>query len=420
MFVALISAAPCGKRGNPLAPLVQLPAAVTQVAARRVGDRVEIRFNVPSENADHTTPPALAKVQIFAAAGPASAVAATPMSIPPVPLAIPINGLPVIVNSTALLVSRFPPVQLAIPPGFATPAKKKGPAPDVTVPQITVKKHLRGEIAVRPAPEPVEGEAAAPAAPVAPPSGAAEDTRPLPGATATFSEQVPAERAAAAQSSDASILRYVVVGVTAAKRLGMPSPILEIPLTAEVLPPRDAAATYDETLVKLTWTPTGPSQSFRVYRSDPAGKEEAAPLNPLPLAVPLFTTPVEFGTTRCFVIRSVVARGAATTESDPAGPVCVEAKDTFPPPAPTGLSLLPTENQVQLLWTPVTAADLAGYVVLRSENGAPATPLMTQPIADATYADATVKAGSRYTYTVVAVDKAGNRSQPSNAVDEIR
>ena len=64
--------------------------------------------------------------------------------------------------------------------------------------------------------------------------------------------------------------------------------------------------------------------------------------------------------------------------------------------------------------------DLAGYLVLRAENGGAPSALMNQPIPDATYADTTVKPGTRYTYTVVAVDKAGNRSPPSNAVEEIR
>jgi chitin-binding protein len=45
---------------------------------------------------------------------------------------------------------------------------------------------------------------------------------------------------------------------------------------------------------------------------------------------------------------------------------------------------------------------------------------MTDPIAEASYTDRGVKAGAHYTYTVVAVDKAGNRSAPSNQADDIR
>ena len=99
--------------------------------------------------------------------------------------------------------------------------------------------------------------------------------------------------------------------------------------------------------------------------------------------------------------------------------MCLTAADTFPPPAPTGLSTLPTEGRIQLIWNAVTAADLAGYLVLRSEEAAPAVPLMNDPIPETGYTDTTVKPGARYVYTVVAVDKAGNRSAPSDPREEI-
>jgi fibronectin type 3 domain-containing protein len=46
-------------------------------------------------------------------------------------------------------------------------------------------------------------------------------------------------------------------------------------------------------------------------------------------------------------------------------------------------------------------------------------PLMTVPIAETGYTDTTLKSGTRYVYTVVAVDKAGNRSAPSEPREEI-
>src|SRR5581483_7719485 len=106
-------------------------------------------------------------------------------------------------------------------------------------------------------------------------------------------------------------------------------------------------------------------------------------------------------------------------ESAPAGPACKTAVDTFPPPAPTGLSTLPTEGRVQLLWTPVGATDLAGYLVFRSDDGGPAQQLTPEPITDPSYTDSAAKTGTRSVYTVVAVDKAGNRSAPSDPREEI-
>lgn len=424
-----IGSAACGRRGAPLPPIHLVPAPATVVTARRMGDQVELRFNVPFENSDHSTPAVISRVDIYGAAGPNVAAPPAPMSIPVAALSILFNGVLAPVNSTPFLLSRFTPVQLSEPAGFVKPAARstKGPPPATTVPTLLVKKHLRGHVDVRPEPAPgVEGGAESAPAPINPesPEPAAPQTpvdpRPQPGWTTTFREKIATERTAAAHNPDLGVLRYVVVGVAGAKRLGAPSVIVEVPLTNDVAAPTDATASYDATTLTLSWKPGAPAQVFRVYESDAAGTEVGASLNPAPLTTTTLATPVTFDKERCFTVRAVIVRGSASVESDPAGPVCLKPVDTFPPPAPSGLSALPTENQVQLIWAPVTTADLAGYIVLRGEDGSTPAPLMTAPVTEARYADTTVRVGVHYTYVVVAVDKAGNRSLPSNQIDEIR
>jgi fibronectin type 3 domain-containing protein len=405
----------CGKRGNPLAPIRPAPGPVLTLTVRRVDDDVLVRFTLPSENIDHTTPAALARVEIYAAAGPVTLTAPVPMSIPPMPYTVPVNGVLVPVASTPFLLSRVPPIQLFVPLEFVKARRAKAPEVATTAVAIQTKKHLRGTVDVKPAPK----EASADGAPAEPGAALENDPRPAPGDATTYTEQVAAERAAAAKNADVSVLRYVIVGVTPGKRPGTPSPVLEVPLTMDVSAPRDAAVTYDETTTTLTWTAGGPAQTFRVYRLNDAGKEDGPPLTPVPLAATTFSTPVEFDQRRCFSVRSVVVRGPVSVESEPAGPTCLTAVDTFPPPAPSGLSTLPTEGRVQLIWNAVNAPDLAGYLVLRSEDAAPAVPLMTDPITETGYTDTTPKPGARYVYTVVAVDKAGNRSAPSEPREEI-
>ena len=51
-------------------------------------------------------------------------------------------------------------------------------------------------------------------------------------------------------------------------------------------------------------------------------------------------------------------------------------------------------------------------------GGATLTPLTATPITDLRYRDDTVKSGVRYVYAIVAVDKAGNRSEESNRAEE--
>jgi fibronectin type 3 domain-containing protein len=57
--------------------------------------------------------------------------------------------------------------------------------------------------------------------------------------------------------------------------------------------------------------------------------------------------------------------------------------------------------------------------VLRAEAGnATLTPLTTQPTTALRYRDDTVQSGTRYVYAVIAIDRAGNRSDESNRAEE--
>src|SRR5687767_13980183 len=49
VLMACVTSA-CGKKGAPLAPLYLVPAAVTDVSARRADDAVRLRFVLPATN----------------------------------------------------------------------------------------------------------------------------------------------------------------------------------------------------------------------------------------------------------------------------------------------------------------------------------------------------------------------------------
>lgn len=84
--------------------------------------------------------------------------------------------------------------------------------------------------------------------------------------------------------------------------------------------------------------------------------------------------------------------------------------DTQPPTAPTGLTAAVKAKTVSLSWKSATDnVAVAGYEVWR--NGA-----RIASTAGTSYAD-TVPGGGSYSYYVVAFDKAGNRSSPSNSVN---
>jgi hypothetical protein len=153
----------------------------------------------------------------------------------------------------------------------------------------------------------------------------------------------------------------------------------------------------------------------------PAAKLRApAPLNDKPLVEQTFThAGAEPGREQCFAVRSVAVLGTASIESAPSAPACITPKDTFPPAEPKGLAAVASAGVINLIWDANTEPDLAGYVVLRGEApGATLQPLMNEPIKETRYADRTVKAGVRYVYQILAVDKAGNRSGLSSRVEE--
>jgi len=97
----------------------------------------------------------------------------------------------------------------------------------------------------------------------------------------------------------------------------------------------------------------------------------------------------------------------------------VTPKDTFPPAAPKGLAAVASPGVINLIWDANHEADLAGYLILRGEApGDTLQPLVKDPIKETRYADRTAQPNTRYVYVIVAVDKTGNRSAPSNRVDE--
>ena len=84
---------------------------------------------------------------------------------------------------------------------------------------------------------------------------------------------------------------------------------------------------------------------------------------------------------------------------------------------PKGLTAVPSEGTINLIWQPNDEKDLAGYIVLRGVEPDKVEPITPTPIQDTTFKD-TVAAGVRYSYVVKAVDTAGNASGPSNRVEE--
>jgi len=106
-------------------------------------------------------------------------------------------------------------------------------------------------------------------------------------------------------------------------------------------------------------------------------------------------------------------------------PVRVEALDVFPPAVPAGLAAVATapsagtEAAIDLSWQPDTEADLAGYIVYRSEGGESWQRISpAQPLAGPAFHDARVQPGRAYRYTVTAIAQGGHESARSAEAEE--
>ena len=112
----------------------------------------------------------------------------------------------------------------------------------------------------------------------------------------------------------------------------------------------------------------------------------------------------------------------AEVEGDDTNSLPVLAHDTFPPAVPSGLEAVFTnaapQSFVDLIWTPDTDADLAGYNVYRLREGEAVRRLNSKLVRVPAYRDFAISAGDRYSYFVSAVDVRGNESARSEPASE--
>jgi hypothetical protein len=124
------------------------------------------------------------------------------------------------------------------------------------------------------------------------------------------------------------------------------------------------------------------------------------------------------------VVSVVEVAGKPTIEIEGADTpeVKVFAHDVFPPSVPSGLQAVFSgpgqEAFIDLIWAPVTDADLDGYNVYRHEEGAAAVKVNAEPVKMPAFRDMKVVSGKKYFYAVSAVDNRGNESARSEEANE--
>jgi hypothetical protein len=394
----------CGQKGPPLAPLHLVPAAPANVSAKRVGGDVDIRFEVPSKNANGPGALALDRIEVYAAT--VAPGAARPANRILLTTKYRVGTVPI----------KPPPVEGEEPPPNADADKRPSAGDRATFVETLTEDKLQPVFTTPEAKAAsAAGDAATRAAAVL---GAAIGTVVAGAAGEPAAARVPPV-APVKEPPTYAVRVYAIRGLTKGGRPGPAAARVELPLVAPPPVPPALAATSTETAIVLTWLPpvAEGSVAFNVYK---VGGSD--PINTAPVSEGKYErSGIEFGTEECFVLRSVQKVAGIDLESDFSAPSCITPRDTFPPAVPKGLTAVAGTGTMNLSWDANTEADLAGYLVLRGEApGDTLQPLTAAPITGTSYEDKTVTPGVRYAYAIVAVDKASppNRSAQSTRVEE--
>lgn len=201
-------------------------------------------------------------------------------------------------------------------------------------------------------------------------------------------------------------------------------------------------AQVNEFAIELSWPvpartsagdPLSSGMGYRIYRSEVNSSAPSSSVAVIPNekgkspSTPLASsetnsfsdTSFAFDRTYVYVVRSIVQVDGASLESSDSQPVTVTPRDTFPPAAPQNLvavspHCLADNLYVDLSWSINIETDLTGYRVYRSEEEGKRGRVLESFWLVPSYRDSAVPAGRRYSYTVTALDRAGNES-PSSA-----
>jgi len=267
---------------------------------------------------------------------------------------------------------------------------------------------------------------AAPSTPIQQPKTAAAPS-------ATYSDKVP--EAVLAQNPEDEITYAVEVFNQNGRSAGL-SNRARVPAVPTLPPPSDFAAQLTGDGVVLTWTsaseiPQVPDVQYRyrIYRRDETtGKDSIAGEVPATQAAPERFLDVGLEWERTYLYRvtavSIVNRNGVETqvEGDDTPAIRILAHDVFPPNVPSGLqAVYSSEGQksfVDLIWAPVTNADLAGYNVYRQEEGGSVVKLNSELVKSPAYRDSAVLPGKTYGYFVSTMDVRGNESGRSEEARE--
>jgi hypothetical protein len=213
---------------------------------------------------------------------------------------------------------------------------------------------------------------------------------------------------------------------------------VHVPLARTLPSPRDFRVRVAKEGVVLSWVgesvsvpPVDVQYVYRVYRRA-EGSNERVPTGDAPAGVEtsftIIDANIEWQKIYYYHAEAVtmIHRNSSQleVEGDDTPEIKVFADDVFPPTVPAALQAVysgPGQKPfIDLVWAPVTDADLAGYNAYRREEGmANPVKLNAELIKVPAYREENVAAQKKYFYSVSAVDVRGNESVRSDEASEV-
>jgi predicted phage tail protein len=228
-------------------------------------------------------------------------------------------------------------------------------------------------------------------------------------------------------------LRYAIRFVNSSGQKAAFSNFLLVEPTAKVAEaPNSLAAKTAEEAIILNWAAPLSNVDgskpvnllgFNIYRSA-SEKETAKILNTTPVSEPEFSDKFfEFNQKYFYFIRAIsLGSNGEPVESLESNIVNIIPQDIFPPKAPSAITIAAAPNNLAVFFAANLEKDIAGYKIYRSTSRE--LPFLqwqnlTQELLTTnTFQDTNVESGKTYYYYLVAVDKTGNISQPSEIFSE--
>ena len=239
------------------------------------------------------------------------------------------------------------------------------------------------------------------------------------------------------ESNSADSFFYAIAVVNPYGRSAGLSNQVTVPAAPALPPPSEFQAHLEADGVQLSWQAiahpqpiSGMTFLYRIYRRDvESGVETVAGEVPVAgdTSPSLLDTGFEWEKTydfRALVVTQILTADTPErqVEGDATPSVRIVTRDIFPPATPSGLQAVfsgPGQKpSIDLVWSPDTEADLAGYNIYRHEAGSPPEKINQDLIKSSAYRDEKIISGHGYSYSVSAVDVRGNESPHSKEASE--